>query len=211
MPSRHRQGEGATSPTETVVATPTGVRRKTGGSECTGAKEKARCIMRVNKGTGLPMAALLLAVPMAAHAGSENFQASHYGFSGVIAKIHSGVLFVKTDNSLQPRTISPTKADRVGLYDARVGDTVNMIVDSGNVLMDAAKTDRFFPDHHFVSGTLRYADPYWTEIQISTPEGFERIDVDALAGNKLSVFQEGQPVTLELDADNVMVDIYRGR
>ena len=36
-------------------------------------------------------------------------------------------------------------------------------------------------------------------------------DVDALAGNKLSVFQEGQPVTLELDADNVMVDIYRGR
>lgn len=166
--------------------------------------------MRGNKSAALTIAAALLAVPLAAQAGTENFQASHYGFSGVITKIHSGVLFVKTGGSLQFRTISPNKADRVGLYDARIGDTVNMIVDSGNVLMDAAKTDRFSPDHHFVSGTLKYADPYWTEIQISTPEGFERVDVDALAGNKLSVFQEGQSVTLELDADNVMIDIYRG-
>ena len=165
--------------------------------------------MRGNASAGLTLAAALLAAPLAAQAGNEYVQASHYGFSGVIAKIHSGVLFVKMDRSLQPRTISPSKADRVGLHDARVGETVNMIVDSGNVLMDAAKTDRFFPDHHFVSGTLRYADPYWTEIQISTPEGSERVDVDALAGYKLSGFQEGQLVTLELDADNVMIDIYR--
>jgi hypothetical protein len=157
------------------------------------------------------VALLLVAAPVAAQAAGEAVQASHYGFSGVVSKIHSGMLFVKTDNSLQPRTISPNKADRVGLYEAQVGDVVNMIVDSGNVLMDVAKTDRFFPDHHFVSGTLRYADPYWTEIQISTPEGFERIDVDALAGNKLSVFQEGESVTIELDADNVMVDISHGR
>jgi hypothetical protein len=35
--------------------------------------------------------------------------------------------------------------------------------------------------------------------------------VDALAGSKLSTLQEGTPVTVELDADNVMIDIYRGR
>ena len=50
-----------------------------------------------------------------------------------------------------------------------------------------------------------------SEIQLSTPEGFERFDVDALAGSKLSVFQEGDPVTVELDADNVMIDIHRFR
>ena len=50
-----------------------------------------------------------------------------------------------------------------------------------------------------------------SEIQLSTPEGFERFDVDALAGSKLSVFQEGVPVTVELDADNVMIDIQRSR
>jgi hypothetical protein len=35
--------------------------------------------------------------------------------------------------------------------------------------------------------------------------------VDALAGSKLSVFHEGAPVALELDADNVMIDIHRSR
>jgi hypothetical protein len=48
------------------------------------------------------------------------------------------MLFVKTDTSLQARVISPTKAERVGLYDAKVGETVNMLVDSGNVLMDVS-------------------------------------------------------------------------
>jgi hypothetical protein len=35
--------------------------------------------------------------------------------------------------------------------------------------------------------------------------------VDTLAGSKLSVFQEGMPVTIELDADNVMIDIRPNR
>ncbi len=136
---------------------------------------------------------------------------AHYGFSATISKIQSGMLFVNTDTGLQPRTISPNKADRVGLHDAKVGDTVNMLVDSGNVLIDVAKTDQFFPDHHFIAGTLHYADPYWGEIQLSTPEGPTLFEVDPMAGSKLSVLQEGTPVTVELDADNVMIDIYRVR
>jgi len=135
---------------------------------------------------------------------------SHYGFSGVITKIESGMLFVKTDSSLQPRTISPNKADRVGLYNAKVGDPVNMLVDSGNVLIDASATDQS-PDHVFVVGTVRYADPFWHEIQLSTPEGTTTYEVDSLAGSKLPGFADGAPVTLELDADNVMIDIQRGR
>ena len=138
-------------------------------------------------------------------------QGGHYGFSGVVSRIESGMLFIRTDTSLQPRAISPNKADRVGLHKAKIGDTVNLLVDSGNVLIDVSATDRFFPDHQFVAGTVRYADPYWHEIQLSTPEGTTTFEVDPLAGNKLSVLQDGTPVTLELDADNVMVDIHRGR
>jgi translation elongation factor P/translation initiation factor 5A len=135
----------------------------------------------------------------------------HHGVSGEISKIRSGVLFVKTTQSLQFRTISPNKADRVGLHEARVKEPVVMLVDSGNVLLDVARADGSLPDHRIVAGTLRYADPYWGEIQLSTPEGFERFEVDALAGSKLSVFREGAPVAVELDADNVMVDIHRAR
>ena len=150
---------------------------------------------------------LLVVAPAGAERPTQFVQGTHYGFSGVITKIESGMLFVTTDTSLQPRVISPTKAERVGLYDAKVGETVNLLVDSGNVLMDVSRTDRFFPEHRFIEGRIHYADPSWREIQISTPEGPASFDVDPLSGSKLSTLQEGTPVTIELDADNVMVDI----
>ncbi len=134
---------------------------------------------------------------------------AHLALSGQIAKIQSGLLFVKTSHGLQPRTISPNKADRVGLHQARVGDSVMLLVDSGNVLLDAVSSDRGgFLDHRMIAGRIEYADPYWGEIRLSTPEGFERFDVDSLAGSKLSVIAEGTPVMIELDADNVMIDIH---
>jgi hypothetical protein len=107
--------------------------------------------------------------------------------------------------------ISPNKADRVGLFNAKVGDPVNLLVDSGNVLIDASGADRDIPSHVFVAGTVRYSDPFWHEIQLSTPEGTTTYEVDALAGTKLSALPDGTPVTLELDSDNVMIDIQRGR
>ena len=152
---------------------------------------------------------VFLAVPVGAEQSGEITLGTHYGFSGVITKIESGMLFVQSDTSLQPRTISPNKADRVGLHDAKVGDSVNMLVDSGNVLIDASRTDRFFPDHRFLIGTVRYADPFWQEIQLSTPEGTATYEVDSLAGGKLAGIPEGTPVTLELDSDNVMIDLFR--
>ena len=161
------------------------------------------------------LASIMMVAPASsvavAQADEEMGGGGHHGFGGVISKIESGMLFDKTPANLQMRTISPNKADRVGLHDARTGDAVLMLVDSGNVLLDVTRAGRAFADHRTIVGTLHYADPYWSEIQLSTPEGFERFDVDALAGTKLSVFQEGAPVTVELDADNVMIDIHRSR
>jgi hypothetical protein len=149
--------------------------------------------------------------PVAVAQADEAIMGAHLGLSGVISKIQSGVLFVQTPDNLQLRPISPNKADRVGLHEAKKGDAVLMLVDSGNVLLDVTAAGHPFAEHRMIVGTIHYADPYWNEIQISTPEGFERFDVDALAGSKLSVYQEGAPVTLELDADNVMIDIHRSR
>jgi hypothetical protein len=134
---------------------------------------------------------------------------AHYGFSGIITKIASGMLFIRTETSLQPRAVSPVKADRVGLHDAKVGEPVNLLVDSGNVMIDVARTDRFFPDHRYVVGTILYADPYWREIRLSTSEGTSTFEVDPLAGTKLAGLPDGAPVTLELDSHNVMIHLHR--
>ncbi|MBU6478917.1 MAG: hypothetical protein KGS09_00035 [Nitrospirae bacterium] len=169
--------------------------------------------MRINRHI-MVLASIMMVVPVSSVAVAQADEArmgAHHGFSGVFSKIESGVLFIKMPNNLQPRTISPNKADRVGLHEARTGDAVLILVDSGNIMLDVTKEGRAFADHRMIAGTLHYADPYWNEIQISTPEGFERFDVDALAGSKLSVYQEGVPVTVELDADNVMIDIRRSR
>lgn len=137
---------------------------------------------------------------------------AHLALSGQIAKIESGLLFVKMPNGMQFRTISPNKADRIGLHDARIGDEVWLLIDSGNVLLDASRPGGIlFENHKVLAGRIQYRDPFWSEIQISTPEGFERYEIDALAASKLSVFQEGMPVTIELDADNVMIDIHQNR
>jgi len=65
--------------------------------------------------------------------------------------------------------------------------------------------------HGLDTNALEYVDPMWEEIHVSTPEGMKRFDVYSMTGNKLSVFEEGDPVTLELDEANVMIDIRRDR
>ena len=137
---------------------------------------------------------------------------THYGFSGVVSKIESGFLFIKSPHGLQLRAISPNKADRVGLHDAKIGDEILLLVDSGNVLLDATTPTRMAMfEHRLLTGRIDYGDPYWGEIRLSTPEGTERFDVDSLMGNKLWVYEHGAPVVIELDADNVMIDIHRDR
>lgn len=165
--------------------------------------------------TCLALGAIGILWPLApawAESGGGPMTGAHLAVSGHISKIESGVLFVKTPYGLRMRTISPNKADRVGLHDARIGDEVWLLIDSGNVLLDATRPGgEQFANHKVLAGRIHYTDPYWGEIQISTPEGYERYEVDTLAGSKLSVFQEGMPVTIELDADNVMIDIQSTR
>jgi hypothetical protein len=150
--------------------------------------------------------------PIAAQRTDDIAQGAHYGLSGVVSKIQAGILFIKTPYGLRLRAISPNKADRVGLHNAKIGDPVLMLVDSGNVLLDAgtpSRTDLF--EHRLLAGRMAYSDPFWSEILLSTPEGSARFEVDTLAASKLSVFPEGAPVIIELDADNMLIDIHPNR
>ncbi len=133
----------------------------------------------------------------------------HLGITGVVSKIQSGVVFVKIPVGLRPRTISPNKADRVGLHEVKAGDEVVLWMDEGNVLKDVHKAGSSLAAHRLVVGNLDYTDAYWSEIKLSTPEGIERFDVDTLMGSKLSTYQEGARVIVELDEDNVAIDIHR--
>ena len=70
----------------------------------------------------LGLVAVFLVTPVGAEQSDEIVLNAHYGFSGVITKIESGMLFVRSDDNLRPRTISPNKADRVGLHGKRLVD-----------------------------------------------------------------------------------------
>lgn len=157
---------------------------------------------------------LFLAVPASAdHPGrSGPFpHVTHLDVKGVVTKIYPSMVVVQPEYGLRPRTISMLKAERIGVHDAKIGDELMLVVDEGNILVDAHKSGMTAAGHRIITGTLNYADKYWEEIRLSTPEGVEHFSVDTLAGSKLSVLGEGTPITLELDEANVVIDIHRGQ
>jgi hypothetical protein len=134
---------------------------------------------------------------------------THIAMTGIVTKIEPSMLFVQPPQGLRPRTISTIKAERMGLQDVKVGDTVMLVVDEGNMLIDTHKSDVTLAGHRIIAGTLTYADKFWEELKLSTPEGIEGFAVDPLAGSKLAALNVGAPVVLELDEANVVIDMHR--
>jgi len=164
----------------------------------------------MSKVTRVVMCALaLIALTAIASADELNGGGTHRELSTIVSKIASGIIFVEPFEGLRPRTISPAKADRVGLHDAKAGDEITLVIDEGNVLVDAHKAGMSPHGHRLLTGNLAYTDVSWSEVQLSTPGGIERYDVDALAGSRLSLMPDGTPVVVELDEDNTIIDIHR--
>jgi hypothetical protein len=154
-------------------------------------------------------AVAVIALTAVASADELNGAGTHTELNTIVTKIASGVIFVEPFEGLRPRTISPAKADRVGLHEAKAGDEVTLVIDEGNVLVDAHKAGMPAHGHRHMTGNLAYTDVSWKEVQLSTPDGIERYDVDALAGSRLSLMPDGTPVVVELDEDNTIIDIHR--
>jgi hypothetical protein len=131
----------------------------------------------------------------------------HNKLNGIVTKIESGMIFVKTEG-LQSRTFSINKADRMGLHEVKVGDTVALVVDENNVLVDVHKKGLEPAGHRMVTGNLHWTDPSGKQIKLATPKGVQSFDVDSMVSSKLTAVAKGQQVVVELDEANVVIDVH---
>jgi hypothetical protein len=145
---------------------------------------------------------------VSAHEADQAGPRTHKQLTTEVAKIESGVIFLKPTSGLQNRAISLKKAERMGLQDPKMGDEVTVIVDEGNVLLDIHRKGEQPAGHRLLTGKLSYVDPFWEVVELATREEKRTLSVDSSAASKLSILKEGVPVTIELDEDNMVVDIH---
>ena len=124
-----------------------------------------------------------------------------------VEKVQSGLVFFKPAAGLEHRAVSVHKAERMGLYEAKVGDEVMLVIDESNMLIDLHKKGAQPAGHRLIAGKLTYADPFWEVIEITNAEGKQTFAMDEAAGSKLSMLKEGNLVRAELNEDNMVVDI----
>jgi hypothetical protein len=125
----------------------------------------------------------------------------HIQVKGVISKIASGVMFVKTSTG---GTISVMPdAD---LRKLKVGDEVTVSVNENNTVIDVHPQGHTGQDHRFASGQLTWASKDKKEIKLWTPEGEIKLPVSESV--LLANIKEGTPITVEIDEGRV-IDIHK--
>ncbi|HXF92786.1 MAG TPA: hypothetical protein VNK46_08510 [Nitrospiraceae bacterium] len=134
--------------------------------------------------------------------GKPGARSSHMHVSGVVSKVESGVTTVKTPWGTMRIASSRTPE---GL---EVGEEVEMTVNENNAVIDVHRKGDKRHAHRFVTGDLKYTSPDHKAIKLWTPEGEKTFDVQA-GRSKLSAFQEGEPVTIELNEAGKVIDIHR--
>jgi hypothetical protein len=136
---------------------------------------------------------------------------THRHITTTVEKIQSGLVFFTPTAGLQDRAVSLHKAERMGLYQAKTGDEVILVIDESNMLIDLHKKGIPLAGHRVIAGKLSYADPFWEVIEITNADGKQTLAMDEAAGSKLSVLKEGNLVRAELNEDNIVVDIRPAR
>lgn len=125
---------------------------------------------------------------------------SHMKLTGEVTKIRSGMAFVKTPVGWA--TFGP----EMGLTDIRVGDTVVLMINDNNSVIDVYRKGEPAPVHRFITGKLAYASDLKNEIKLWTPEGEQAFPV--LRGkSKLSAVEEGTPISVELNEAGKVIDV----
>ena len=133
---------------------------------------------------------------------------THKYLTTTVEKIGSGLVWFNPVAGLEHRAVSLHKAERMGLYEAKVGDEVILVIDEGDLLIDLHKKGSKPAGHRLIAGKLTYADPFWELIEITNAEGKQTFAMDEATGSKLSMLKEGQLVRAEVNEDNLVVDIY---
>jgi len=125
--------------------------------------------------------------------------------NGTVAKIQSGVIYVKTP--VGQYTISTKTAPA----DAAVGDEVSLWVNEENMVIDHHGKDKHKQGaHRLMYGKLIYAGKTKDQIKLQTPEGekifpLERMEV------KTKPIAEGSPIVVELNEEGKVVDLRKAQ
>lgn len=153
------------------------------------------------------LALLFLAAPVfpADEGGPPRAALSYHTLTGTIAKIQSGVIFVKTP--IGEVRVNAKFAAKGGFSDAEVGQDVTMWVNENNIITDIYKTGGPVPVHRLMTGTLVNSSDLKNEITLGTPEGGKMFSV-IRNRSKLSAMEEGTLVTLELNQAGEVVDFH---
>lgn len=145
---------------------------------------------------------LVLAPYGFADEGAAQGTGTHMKVSGVVSKVQSGLITVKTPWG------SMTIASTFTPKDLEVGEEVEMQVNENNSVIDVHRKGDPTHAHRFVSGNLTYASADRKEIKLWTPEGEKTFDVQS-SRSKIASIEEGTPVTIELNEAGNMIDIHR--
>ena len=166
--------------------------------------------MRSSKGSTIGLATIMTmvilapALSTATETAGQRPPGAHTELTGVVTRIDSEMVFVKTEG-LQSQTFRINKAEQTGLHDIQVGDTVALVLDKNNALVDVHKARS---QGRLLTGTFHSVDASGKQLKLATPKGVEKFDVDSLASRKLRKFAEGQAIVIEVNADNVVIDVH---
>lgn len=153
---------------------------------------------------GSMVLSLLILAPygFADEGGKPGTRTTHMKVSGVVSKVQSGLTTVKTSWG------SMTIASTVTPKNLEVGEEVEMQVSENNAVIDIHRKEDRAHAHRYVSGNLTYASADKKEIKLWTPEGEKTFDVQT-GRSQLSSFEEGAPITIELNEVGKVIDAHR--
>ena len=122
--------------------------------------------------------------------------------SGTVSKLKSNFIFFKT-----PIGIINVNA-KIGIKNAKVGQTLTLQMHHHHLVADLSADHGGPSTRRFLTGPLEFATPDRTSIRLWTPTGEQTYQADrgkaALAGAKV-----GSPITVELNGEGHVIDIFR--
>lgn len=134
--------------------------------------------------------------------GTHGPTSTHMTVHGVVARVESGITVINVPWGTVRIASSVTPQ---GLAD---GEDVTMQVNENNTVIDIHRRGERHAIHRFVIGNLTYTSPDKTEITLWTPEGSRTFDVQT-GRSQLSAFEEGAPITVELNEAGNIIDLHR--
>ncbi|NGZ08420.1 MAG: hypothetical protein CV088_03415 [Nitrospira sp. LK70] len=188
---------------EIKLWTPEGKKKfdvQTGRAQLSGIKEGTPITVEVNEeGKVIDVHRMTVEIELDEH--PHTLSGYHLTLDGVVTKISSGLVYVKTP--VGQYTINAKTAPS----DAAVGDKVTLWLNEENLVIDHHGKHKNKPGkHRLITGKLIYAGLTKQEIKLWTPEG-EKVFPLGRMEVKTKPIEEGAMITIELDEQGTVIDL----